>query len=321
MRHKLQSNRGFTLIELLVVIAIIAILVALLLPAVQQAREAARRTQCKNNLKQIGLSLHNYHDTFDTFPPGNRGMTDWNLKNSANWRSMVLPYLDQAPVYNQLNFETGNFAGNSYLGNEVLKGFKMPAFLCPSSTIDAFDNSENTWSNTERGLNHHYVGIAGAAPPITGLSTGWRDCGHGWSCDTGLLASNENFRIADAKDGSTNTIMVAEQSGYTNGRVLYANYYGGWHGARHLNSIRASSCGDLWQAGTTCVRFAPNSDIVQTGANETRYRNNTVINSEHVGGLQVMLGDGSVKFLSENIDFPTLKLLCAKRDGQVVGEW
>jgi prepilin-type N-terminal cleavage/methylation domain-containing protein len=317
-----MMKRGFTLIELLVVIAIIAILIALLLPAVQQAREAARRTQCKNNLKQIGLAMHNYHDTYDTFPPGNRGMTDWALKNSTNWRSMVLPYMDQAPVYNQLNFETGNFAANSYAGNDVLKGFKMAAFLCPSSTIDPFDNSENNWSNTQQGLNHHYVGVAGAAPPITGLSSGWKDCGHGWSCNTGLLASNENFKIKDAKDGTSNTMMVAEQSGYTNKRVLYANYYGGWHGARHLNSIKSSSgCGDLWQAGTTCVRFAPNSDIVQTGANETRYRNNTVINSEHPGGLQVLLGDGSARFLSENIDFGTLKLLCAKRDGEVIGEW
>lgn len=312
---------GFTLIELLVVIAIIAILIALLLPAVQQAREAARRTQCKNNLKQIGLAIHNYHDTYDTFPPGNRGMTDWNLKNSTNWRSMVLPYMDQAPVYNQLNFETGNFAGNSFAGNEVLKGLSIPAFLCPSSTIDPFDNSENTWSNTEQGLNHHYVGISGAAPPITGLTTGYRDCGHGWSCNSGLLASNENYKIKDAKDGTTNTIIVAEQSGYTNGRVLYANYYSGWHGARHLNSIKASSCSDLWQAGTTCVRFAPNSDIIQTGATDTRYRNNTVINSEHEGGLQVLLADGSARFLSENIDFMTLKLLCAKRDGQTIGEW
>jgi prepilin-type N-terminal cleavage/methylation domain-containing protein len=314
-------KRGFTLIELLVVIAIIAILVALLLPAVQQAREAARRTQCKNNLKQIGLALHNYHDTYDTFPFGNRGMTDWNMKNSTNWRSMILPYLDQAPVYNQLNFEDGNFAANSYAGNEVLIGLKLDVFLCPSSTIDPFDNSENTWSNTMKGLNHQYVGIAGAAPPVQGLNDGWRDCGHGWSCNSGLLVSNEVFKMRDAKDGTSNTMIISEQSGYTNGRVLNANYYGGWHGARHLNSLKASSCSDLWQAGTTCVRFAPNSDIVQTGANETKYRNNTVINSEHVGGLQVLLADGSARFMSENIDFDTLKLLCAKRDGQVVGEW
>ncbi|MDB4731550.1 DUF1559 domain-containing protein [bacterium] len=311
-----------TLIELLVVIAIIAILIALLLPAVQQAREAARRTQCKNNLKQIGLSLHNYHDTYDTFPIGARGMTDWAMKNSANWRSAVLPYLDQAPIYNQLNFETGNFAGNSFAGNEVLIDFQMAAFICPSSSIGPFDNSENTWSNTQRGLNHHYVGIQGAAPPIPGPQSGWRDCGHGWSCNNGLLVANQNFKIKDAKDGSSNTMIVAEQSGFTNDRVLYANYYSGWHGARHVNPItNPGGCGDLWQAGTTCVRFAINSDVIQTGATDTRYRNNTVINSEHVGGAQVLMADGSIHFLSENIDFGTLKLLCAKRDRQTVGEW
>ena len=311
-----------TLIELLVVIAIIAILIALLLPAVQQAREAARRTQCKNNLKQIGLSLHNYHDTYDTFPIGARGMTDWAMKNSANWRSAVLPYLDQAPIYNQLNFETGNFAGNSFAGNEVLIDFQMAAFICPSSSIGPFDNSENTWSNTQRGLNHHYVGIQGAAPPIPGPQSGWRDCGHGWSCNNGLLVANQNFKIKDAKDGSSNTMIVAEQSGFTNDRVLYANYYSGWHGARHVNPItNPGGCGDLWQAGTTCVRFAINSDVIQTGATDTRYRNNTVINSEHVGGAQVLMADGSIHILSENIDFGTLKLLCAKRDRQTVGEW
>ncbi|QDU37340.1 Type II secretion system protein G precursor [Maioricimonas rarisocia] len=318
MHQRRMPHRGFTLIELLVVIAIIAILMALLLPAVQQAREAARRSQCKNNLKQIGLAIHNYHDTHSVFPLGSWGMTDWNMKNCTNWRTMILPMVDQSPVYNQLDFEAGNFAANSYAGNEVLKGLRVDVFLCPSSTNEVFDNTENTWSNPERGLNHQYVGIQGAAPPVPGPDKGYRDCNHGWSCGNGMLAPNETLRMRDALDGSSNTIIVAEQSGLTNGRNLTANYYGGWHGARNFSRVTGSSCTDLWQAGSTCVRFAPNSDIVQTGANETKYRNNTIINSEHEGGLQILLTDGSVRFLSENLDFMTLKRLCIRYDGEPI---
>ena len=102
--RKLTMKRGFTLIELLVVIAIIAILIALLLPAVQQAREAARRSQCKNNMKQIGLALHNYHDVYNTFPPGYVGQTDVSILAGYglwSWSALILPYIDQAPLYNQ----------------------------------------------------------------------------------------------------------------------------------------------------------------------------------------------------------------------------
>ncbi len=317
-----QIRRAFTLIELLVVIAIIAILIALLLPAVQQAREAARRTQCNNNLKQLGLALHNYHDINRTFPYGAYGMTnaDWNLKDGTNWRTAVLPGLEQNNVFEQLNFNDGSsFAGNSYAGNEVLRGLKIETFLCPSSTLDPFDNPHN-WSNPERGLNHQYVGIQGASPPVPGPDKGYRDCGHGWSCNNGMLSANEVNAMRDATDGTSNTIIIAEQSGLTNGLNRTANYYGGWHGARHENPITASSCSDLWQSGTTCVRFAPNSDIIQTGATETMYRNNTIINSFHPGGLNVLRTDGSVSFIPDTIDFLTLKRLCIKWDGEVIDD-
>ncbi|QDT95876.1 DUF1559 domain-containing protein [Gimesia aquarii] len=325
MRNK-TCRYGFTLIELLVVIAIIAVLIALLLPAVQQAREAARRSTCKNNLKQIGLALHNYHDTHRKFPQGNYGMTNnqWPLRDGTNWRTMILPNIDQATVYNQLTFDDVNatFNGLTYTGNEVLIGLKMPVFLCPSSVLKPFDNS-GVSNNTAGGLNHHYVGIQGAARPIPGpdANQGTRDCSHGWSCDNGTFFSNECIAIAEIIDGSSNTIIISEQSGRVNGQNLTANYYGGWHGARNDSRVSGPSCSDLWSAGTTCVRFAPNSNIIQTGATDRKYRNNTVINSEHTGGLHVLLGDGSVHFLSENIDFLTLKKLCVRYDGVPVGEF
>ncbi|HVJ68323.1 MAG TPA: DUF1559 domain-containing protein, partial [Caulifigura sp.] len=186
--HDPQGRRSaFTLIELLVVIAIIAILIALLLPAVQQAREAARRSQCQNNLKQIGLALHNYESTYRLFPIGSRGGTIYNqtgTKNGTNWRVSVLPFLDQAPLFNQLNFVSGSFSSNpteatSYVGNEALRGFVMTAYRCPSTTAELFPESylnygsatvpppAASFNNGGRGLGIQYVGIQGGAPAFS----------------------------------------------------------------------------------------------------------------------------------------------------------
>ncbi len=161
-------SRAFTLVELLVVIAIIGVLVGLLLPAVQAAREAARRMQCSNNMKQIGLAMHNYHDTFRSLPPGSRyrrGGTRW----VTNWRASILAFLEQAPLFNSLNFETGCFAGatNSATfsgGNEILSGLVLPVYRCPSNASDPFAIVVGTVNNNKQGMEADYVGIAGACP-------------------------------------------------------------------------------------------------------------------------------------------------------------
>ena len=332
---KPAARRGFTLIELLVVIAIIAILIALLLPAVQQAREAARRTQCRNNLKQIGLALHNYLDVFDTFPFGSRGGRTWaqvGVKDGTNWRVSLLPYLDQGPLFNRLNFSgsfgAGTTAAVAYMGgNEVLSNFVMPAYLCPSSALDRFPQTytNNTggagnFNNPGNGLGIQYVGIMGAAPNFGWTQAGYRDCGQGWSCDQGMMTMNECKRIRDAVDGTSNTILVAEQSGLIQGANRTSNYYGGWSGARNQLKISDATCSDHWQTGSTCVRHPPNSQIGDAG-NGHPYRNNTVLNSFHTGGVFVVMGDGAVKFISDNIDFQTLKKLCIRNDGQTLGEF
>jgi prepilin-type N-terminal cleavage/methylation domain-containing protein len=345
-----SSRRGFTLIELLVVIAIIAVLIALLLPAVQQAREAARRSQCQNNLKQIGLALHNYHDVHLTFPIGSRAGVLYDqagTKNAVNWRFSILPMLEQSNIYNQANingnFSAGTDAAQAYQGgNEFLRKLVVPIYRCPSSALELFPQTyfNNTgaagsFNNQGMGMGIHYVGIMGAAPTFSFTSSTVQsidndDCAHGWSCRQGLLTMNESKGMRNAIDGTSNTIIVSEQSGlsYSTTGVMSdrtSNYMGGWMGARRgyiltdTTSCR-SSPRDHWQTGTTCIRHPPNSKIADAG-NAHPYRNNTVINSFHTGGIFVLLADGSGRFISENIDFQSLKKLAMCADGQPIGDF
>lgn len=329
-------RRAFTLIELLVVIAIIAILIALLLPAVQQAREAARRTQCKNNLKQILLSLHNYHDVHMTFSQGQTPRNPVGHCCGGNWRVQVLPYLDQAPVYNNIDF-SGNysFGGTSaghyaaYRGGaEVFAGLTIPAFACPSSPLDRNDTS--VINNPQRGQTHHYVGISGSLGVAreTDRATDYGGIVRG----NGMLGVNRHSGMRDVTDGTSNTIMVAEQSGDVNVggtiRNLSSNYYGGWSG--QAGAVASDKAGrPHWGAGTTCLRYPINHGLgvanpITTasipGADNT-WDFNTIINSYHTGGIQVGLGDGSIRFISENLDFRTLQRLCSMNDGETIGEF
>lgn len=330
------SRAGFTLIELLVVIAIIAILIALLLPAVQQAREAARRTECKNLLKQLGLALHNYHDTVGTFPIAAR-----NGLGSPNWRIAVLPYLEQSTLYNTLdlnnNANIGGFSSEreSPLGtygygtgpNSILAGLKVPGWNCPSST-----NSPNaafqtpTYNNNSRGQTHDYVGISGATPDPSGRTdvcsavTGYG----GIYCQNGMLFPNGVTRIRDCTDGTSNTIIVGEQSGRVGTRDIRANYHGGWSGAT-FSTLPAAATGSIWGAGFTTIRYpinAVNATCVSSSSGcDSTYDGNTVLNSFHTGGTHVLMCDGAVRFLSDSLDFGLLTQLAARSDGQVMGEF
>jgi hypothetical protein len=318
---------------LLVVIAIIAILVALLLPAVQQAREAARRSSCKNNMKQIALGLHNYHDVHSTFPQGqSRTPNDWCC--GGNWRVHVLPYMDQTTVYSEIRWDDDvSFGGSSpghyagYTGGaEVFAGLVVPGFLCPSSTLDPNDTS--VINNPQRGQTHHYVGISGSL----GVGDGGNvNCDYGGVVrGNGILGVQRHTQMKEVTDGLSNTIMVAEQSAEvkigTTQVNRTSNYYGGWSGsAGGNNTDRAGR--PHWGAGTTCLRYPINHGISQPvsaasipGADNT-WDFNTIVNSFHTGGIHVGLADGSTRFISENVDFGTLQRLCSMNDDDVINDF
>ncbi|WP_437222281.1 DUF1559 domain-containing protein [Planctomicrobium sp. SH661] len=333
--HSVRS-RGFTLIELLVVIAIIATLIALLLPAVQQAREAARRSQCKNHLKQIGLALHNYHETYNGFPLGARAgsgaSTTLKWAYGVNWRASILPFIDQAPLYSRLNFSDGSFSGYGTApangGNEILVGLKIPGYLCPSSPVDPFINTtapSPQYDNPGRTMVMHYVGIAGAF--TTGVPWGLEECAtsYGVICNNGVMRPNRMARLRDVSDGASNTMIISEQSGVVGSEgAISANYGGGWGGVSQSAPINAASAGELgtyFMTGITTVRHRPNTRNSTLNVNDHPYYGNTVLNSFHTGGIHGLMGDGSVRFLSDNVNFDTLLRVCVMNDGEVLGEF
>jgi prepilin-type N-terminal cleavage/methylation domain-containing protein/prepilin-type processing-associated H-X9-DG protein len=321
------QSRGFTLIELLVVIAIIAILVALLLPAVQQAREAARRTQCKNNLKQIGLALHNYHDTHGRFPP-TQVMVAYLGPNNTNpqprnhtWVSLILPYLEQANLYSQINFSLPMFvqATNTYQqtsNGQPIVAQKIPTLQCPSDPGFGGGISPH-------GLSHmNYAGNMG---------WDWHYRGPHWAQGP-FQNGSEGTRIDDFKDGTSNTIVVAETS--TQGFQPRAGAPG--HQAMggiirpsgitnavfRTPFIDPGSNGDVMDSaalrgiGLTGTRVWLRPDGQSAGywwkgspfAHPPTYlacfglnNNWPGASSVHTGGGQFLMGDGSVRFISENL--------------------
>ncbi len=296
-------RKGFTLIELLVVIAIIAILIALLLPAVQQAREAARRSTCKNNLKQIGLALHNYHETHRVFPFGQMHPISTALAGEDRrvmWMHMLLPFLDQSTLYNTISPRfVGTTGALTWPGRETI----LPVFMCPS---DPESGKIETAGGSRQGFHGNYVVCAG--------STTFGTTGQGLSLN-GLFYVRSNTRMRDITDGTSNTAMASEilLTPDTTAHDLRGRYYNAWEGNVWFSTLNPpnTTVGDRSSYCVSAVR----RPCASSGENVQYAR------SMHVGGAHTLLADGAVRFISDNIDTTTWNNVGARNDGKVLGEF
>ncbi len=308
-------RRGFTLIELLVVIAIIAILIALLLPAVQQAREAARRTQCKNNMKQIGLAMHNYHDVHNGLPIGQFGCC-W-----GTWQVSVLPFLDQGALFNMYD-HSRKFGVNGPDGvdgarysdppNRPVTQSRLTVFTCPSDSPSVYSSNNYT--------RHNYLANAGNTSTVQTANLNGVVFGQApfmRSTDnprTGTAPRSVGFR--DITDGLSNTMLVAET----------------------LQGLETDLRGlTWWGTGTTFTTYLPpnsslpdpmSSNCVNRPEQNLPCTTATTANpqmmssrSRHTGGVHTTLADGSSRFISQNIDLGTWRALSTTQGSEVIGEF
>jgi prepilin-type N-terminal cleavage/methylation domain-containing protein len=319
IKPRLRAS-GFTLVELLVVIAIIGVLVALLLPAVQAAREAARRMSCTNKLKQLGLALHNYHDTHLIFPPGvllfgngtNCPPAGGTNETGASWLILLLPHLEQQALHGQFNFNNRfpgrfNLAGQSTNGSLLFNPFAQ--VKCPSDPRAMLPGSVIT----------NYVGAAGGGCPALTSCGGppIADCQGGAGrlyFSNGIFFKNSNVRLANVTDGTTNVYLVAETVYMRVPSDLnVGTNYPSWATGADLRANGVDSSYQTMAAAVLPINGPANP--TDSGGFMRLY------GSKHPGGCNVTLGDGATRFINQNIDLGTHRYLGARDDGTALADF
>ena len=347
-----SRRRGFTLIELLVVIAIIAVLIALLLPAVQSAREAARRIQCTNNLKQLGLALHNYHDIHLAFPMGGGpGQIDPGLYQAKQGWSMlaaILPQVEQTPLYNSINFHYGVITGTRVAAyvNSTAMFVQVKGFLCPSDSYSGSTASKNAGTN--------YLGSIGTTTALTNSNTGIASLAN--VPTNGFFGFQRSYALRDCTDGSSNTLAFSEATigsdiqvkgqkriGLTSvttipNTALVTSAASNPDGVRQAVAL----CTAAWKGGTGTVDtqrgafwahgamaktlfnaiVPPNSTLDQwthcSKVSSSALGNFSNVDSRHPGGVNMTMADGSVRFIKDGISQMTWWALGTRDGGEVV---
>ena len=290
----MRRSRAFTLIELLVVIAIIAVLIALLLPAVQQAREAARRTQCRNNMHQLALALHNYHDANNCFPIGDMGRTggvSYSLPGA--WTVAILPLIDETAIYNSINMSIDVRYGNDGNANTTAGRQILTQYLCPTNSNPAFYTGARYWAVT------HYVGVCGFTSTVDHNAIYMPL--HGYK--NGIFQHMSVTRMRDIRDGTSNTLMVAE-SAYAGSMPRYGDNQNFWITGNEMD-------------------FRPVTGACSAMMNQQGWSISTrwhALGSEHAGGAFFAFADGNVRFLSENIDTAVWWALSTHANNELVDD-
>jgi len=302
-KHDRHLRSAFTLIELLVVIAIIAILIALLLPAVQQAREAARRSTCKNNMKQLGLALHNYHDTHRLFPPGMiyRVVTSSTPSGKRTpFCVHLLPFIDKANVYN-LYDHNRNWHDTVHdpipTGNGV-RLVPLPVWQCPT-------DRDAIWSANPDGSIRGNYGV------------NWGQGTFGTQIKPAPFNNAFGARFRDITDGSSNTLAMMEMLK----PETSANDYRAWIWNDEPETVVMTRVGPNSSAPDLVVNCVSEGDRLPCTGSITGSGRSNASRSLHVGGVHVLMCDGAVRFVSENIDLATWQALSSMSGGEVIGEF
>jgi prepilin-type N-terminal cleavage/methylation domain-containing protein len=330
------KRKAFTLVELLVVIAIIGVMVGLLLPAVQAAREAARRMQCGNNLKQIGLAMHNYADVHRVFPPVASVSPHSAAPHSTTLFTFMLPFIEQGPLYDQVaavgfgdgvGYWLGSANPNTVLVRNIFNNVVIPSYRCPSSPFDRTRAVSGTAQMVAT-----YVPIAGS---VNHVSTDRNGHNGGHCSGGGVFPGNATYSFRDIIDGTSNTMIVSEQGMWIardQGNRTAFDPSGPWMGTKNH---RLPNGNGTWSATGGHASNPSNTDMrayafttVRQGPNPRNLVNfqqanvcNTPLASAHPGGVQALLGDASVRFINDSIELLTLYNLSDRNDGNVLGEF